>query len=159
MKTYKTTIWPLVLLYVIGIFGLALIAYSATNNLLHVAKAIGLFASVPTLAVILFGWLTYEEIDNNKIIHVVWALFRRIVDIRDISRISEEGTYYMMQSMIKSIYLYYTNRNGKERFLHLSMALYNEKTLQRLMKDLLEINPNIKLDKGAERLLKTGKIK
>ena len=79
--------------------------------------------------------------------------------IASITNITQEGTYYTLQSIIKSLYVYYTNENGKERFFHFSLALYYEKTAQQLLKDLLAINPNIKLDKGTERLLKSGKMK
>lgn len=165
MKKYSTTIWPLALIWLVLFTAIIFFSFLGVKEmgrdlgLLDVISMSFLYiGSIMLVALVLFGWFTYEVITpNNYLNHVVCILFRRKVDIKSITHITQEGTYYALQNTIKSIYIYYTNSKGRERFLHLSMSLFDTKVLQQLFKDILEINPNIKLDKATEKLLRTGK--
>jgi len=165
MKKYRTTIWPLALVWSVLFVLIVFFSYQGAKETGKNLELLGItgmaflyIGSIMLIALVSFGWLTYEEITSDKHLkHVVFALFRRKVDVQSITRITQEGTYYVLQNTIKSIYIYYTNTKGQERFLHISMALYGTSTLQKLLKEFLAINPNIKLDQKSEKLLKTGK--
>lgn len=122
-----------------------------------IVKSIIGLGSMLGLILVLFGWLTYLKLYDNKIEYVEWLFYRRKAEVSNITHITIEGGYYVLQSIIKMMFIYYTDKKGCERFLHISMSLYDTETLQQLLKDLLAINPNIKLDKATERILRTGK--
>jgi len=159
MKTYRTTIWPLAIVLFIGVSLMMFGAYKPTKGIIWTLQIMSPMIILLMVSVVSSGWLTYIKINNREMELVNTKLFRKKADIKKITHISQKGTFYVFENMIRSLFVYYTNDKGKERFMQLSMGLYDEKTLQQLIKDLLEINPNIKLDKTAEKLLRTGKVR
>jgi hypothetical protein len=159
MKKYKTTIWPL---SIIGLFAILVMIHAnyPAEDFWRTTRAFGIWLIPVIGSLVAFGWLTYTKVvDSTELLQVQAAIYRKKAPIAKITHITQEGTYYVLQSIIKSLYVYYTNKDGDERFFHFSMSLYDGKTLQGLLKDLLEINPNIKLDRKTERLLETGSAK
>jgi hypothetical protein len=157
MKEYKTTIWPFGIVCVVAVGGMALIVFPGTGKFWKDLEVFVVCVAAPILgSLVLFGWFTYVRIYDATVKHVQLAVYRRAVPIANITKVSQEGTYYAASSVIKSLYVYYIQQNGRERFLHLSMALYSEETLGRLLRDLKDINPKIKLDDYCEKLIRKG---
>ena len=71
MKKYTTTIWPFASLVVIGLITFGVAGFMGAENWKRAIIGTGMFASVPLMAIVLFGWFTYEKIEANHLHHVV----------------------------------------------------------------------------------------
>ena len=153
MRIYKATTWSMAIAIILVSILFLFFGYLET-------KDSGRTLLVGLMLVLLFGTVlllasryTYLHITDRYLRSVHMLFGRRSIPIDDITHITQEGTYYVLESWFKSLYVYYS-RNGKERVKAINLAIFSEPTLARLLKDLKDINHNIQLDTFCKRLVK-----
>lgn len=157
MKQYNSKITaPLILLATVIILTLLVDSLNAFEQ--HRSASTILKAWM--LAVILFGIFfalltrfTYLIIDNKRFryVHMLWR--HRWVEIERIIEIKFAPQMIILPS-IKAFYIIYMKDNNDKDFVKIYPATFQGKTLAQFIKDIREINPNIKLlDKMSEELI------
>jgi hypothetical protein len=117
--------------------------------LLHI---VGL--SLGYLCYVLLVRHTYFVIDGGSIDVVLGHFNRKKYQIERITDIYKRYIYAGRALVFK-----YRDEDENEKVVTIDDALYDEKTIVGLLRTLLEINPNIKIDKDVQKLLEQRKDK
>ncbi len=99
-------------------------------------------------------YFLYLKIIDKKILTLNEFGFKKQTEIKNISRIQKGALYKGAGSIYPALWIIYENpTKQKEDYFGISLGMFKEKTIQELLKDLLEINPNIKLDSYCQKLI------
>lgn len=108
------------------------------------------FITVVILFVMVFSYAAIE----GKTMRFVWLFFsRRTIDIDSITDINDQPTFKVAKSQFRSLYIFYKDKEGEIKWIEFRITIFPEKTLGRLIKDLKQINPKIKLNKYSQKLM------
>lgn len=155
MKIYRTD-WKIAIIFLIGyiiwVLGAKSIAFS---DQVFVNASLGM-ALLLVVVALLFTRLSYVSISGTTLKFVDIFFIRRTVDINSITEINDQPTFKMAKGAFRSLYIFYKNNEGKIKWIELRITIYPEKTLGKLIKDLMQFNPNIKLNTYSEKLMRTA---
>jgi len=115
---------------------------------------IELIAAMFIIVVILFVMIFSYAVIEGKTLRFVWLFFsRRTIDIHSITEINDQPTYKVAKGSFRSLYIFYTDKNGDTKWIEFRITIFPEKTLGMLIKDLKKINPRIELNKYSQKLM------
>jgi ABC-type transport system involved in multi-copper enzyme maturation permease subunit len=144
------------------LFGLVLVAVGilvaiSNPSINSVVEAVGLFLLI--FIIILFGVsLSKIEVDtdHNNISYRNNYKRYKPVPIDNIIQIAYPRQNYIARSLNPFIYVWYDDpeRPGTDRYLKIADTQFDAAVLTEIVKQLKALNPRIKLDAGAENLLK-----
>lgn len=158
LKVYKTNWVPYSVM--LGLSGLLLIGSVLPDISSPTAFLDGIFWLLFLFGGITFAiaCLTHVSISHQKIKNVDFY-HRRTFSIHNITKIDRAPLYRGFGwGFGYQLFVYFTrDDDGTLDYTHINLNHYKKETTADLLKTLLEINPNIKLDKATEKLLKTGK--
>ncbi|OGZ43264.1 MAG: hypothetical protein A3J55_02625 [Candidatus Ryanbacteria bacterium RIFCSPHIGHO2_02_FULL_45_17b] len=156
MKKY-TTDWKgtITIFAIIAIFNAVTFYWNKNPTLPLLKVIIGLVAWFVFVGfgILLMTVYSYASISGNTLKYV-WLFFsRRTIDINSITEINDQPTFKVAKSQFRSLYVFYTDKNGDTKWIELRITIFPEKTLGRLIKDLKAINPRIELNKYSQKLM------
>lgn len=109
------------------------------------------FVALGVLFMTVFSYASISE----RTLKYVWLFFlRRTINIDSITDISDQPMFKVVKSQFRSLYIFYNDKSGDKKWIEFRITIFPEKTLGRLIKDLKNINPNIKLNTYSEKLIK-----
>lgn len=104
--------------------------------------------------VLAFGTYTLITPDQ-KLKNVNFLYHRRTFSICDITEIRKIPLYFNLGwGFGYRLLIYFTNEIGEKDKTEINLNHYKKEDIADLLRTLLEINPNIKLDKETEKLMK-----
>lgn len=116
-----------------------------------------LMAVIPIgFGVLLATRYSYAAIDDTTLKFVYLLFYRRTVDIPSITEINDQPTYKAAKSMFRSLYIFYKDKSGIDKWIELRITIFPEKTLGKLIKDLKIINPQIELNQYSQKLMESA---
>lgn len=119
---------------------------------------VGLFLLLASVVLIIVT--RYASISDNILIFVYPPLFKlypKKVPISKIIEISRQPTFRIFRGSIKSLYIFYVAENGKTKWIEFRPVVFKEETMGKIVRDLKELNPSIKLDLAAQKLMEQAK--
>ena len=140
LSKYKSSNWFLVLLLVV------IVTYKLTDRYtvdFSTELIVLVVLSIP-LSLYLF-MVDYMALNREQGVFIKKTLFgNKEIEVENISEIYEEGRYGFMP-LIKDFVIVYHGKSGEEQ-IRINRQLY-EHNINRLIKDLIDANPQIKYDK------------
>jgi hypothetical protein len=116
-----------------------------------------LFVAIPIgIGVLLATVFSYATIEGEMLRYMYFFYLRRTIDINSITDINDQPTYKAAKGQFRSLYIFYKDKKGDNKWIEFRITIFPEKTLGMLIKDLKEINPHIELNKYAEKLMQTA---
>ena len=112
------------------------------------------------VGVVLLIVFSYVSIQNNSFVSVsppFFNLFPKKTSISKITEINRQSTFRIFRGAIKSLYIFYNAKNGKTKWIELRHGVFKEATMGELVRDLKHLNPLIKLDAAAQKLMEKAK--
>ena len=159
MKRYTTDQKGIATFFIILTVLNALILYFNRNPAMSLSKIIvGLASWIAFMGfgILLMTMFSYVSISDTKL-KFIWLLFsRRTIDIDSITDINDQSTFKVAKSQFRSLYIFYKNKSNDTKWIEFRITIFPEKTLGRLIKDLKSINPDIKLNNYAEKLMRSA---
>ena len=117
-----------------------------------VELVVAVFATSVVLFLTIFSYASV----SGKTLKFVWLFFsRHIIDIDSITDINDQGTFKIAKSQFRSLYVFYDDKSGDKKWIEFRITIFPEKTLGKLIKELKTINPHIKLNRYAEKLMQS----
>lgn len=157
MKKYYTN-WQLIILLIVAALSLWIVGeYLQAQETIYSQTTFWkgiLIAVVPIgFGLLLATKYTYVTITDTELKIVNFLFYRRTLDISSITEINDQPTFKMAKGSFRSLYIFYKNKEGEIKWIELRITIYPEKTLGKLIKDLKQINPDIKLNTYSEKLM------
>lgn len=113
-----------------------------------------LIVAIPIgIGVILATIFSYVAIDGQTLKFMYFLYHRRTIDINSITEINDQPTYKVAKGQFRSLYIFYTDKNGETKWIEFRITVFPEKTLGKLIRDLKQINPRIELNKYSQKLM------
>jgi len=86
-----------------------------------------------------------------------FMFYPKIISINQITEINRQATFRIFQGSIKSLYIFYVSENKKTKWIELRPIVFKEETMAKLVQDLKQLNPSIKLDPSVQKFMEQTK--
>jgi len=152
MKKYRTD-WKIAIVFAIILAGWIISARTqAINTEVFINASLGMTVLL-TVITLLITWLSCVFISGTTLKFVYLLFYRRTIDINSITEINDQPTYKVAKGSFRSLYIFYTDKNGEIKWIEFRITIFPEKTLGKLIKELKAINPRIELNKYSQKLM------
>jgi hypothetical protein len=120
--------------------GIGLISPAAISTIILVSSSIGALFILLGLA----SWIRID-FDVELITYVDSFVFRHRIPVHQINSLKVSGMFIIFPSKIQELVINY-NKNGRDTNVKIRPHQFGDDKIGELIHDLLQINPNIKLD-------------
>lgn len=150
MKQYKPNLIPLIVMLLIGYVGILVLNLPEATKESFVKAS--LWGVIGLTIIIVGSAYSYVQIKGKRLEQRDWYFIWRSVDLDDVETIIYDPKHNWFFAWVEYLLIYKKGEN--EPALKINPNSYKPEILAELLRDIKELNQEIKLDKGTEKRMK-----
>jgi len=140
------------LIIIIGYSGIVGISFLSDQNLINIIEGL-------TILTLGYGFIfflvkkTRVSISEKKLKFINLFFYRKTIFLERIVEISKQPIYIAASKTFETLYIFYLDKHDHVKWIGLRNAVFSKESMIGIIKEIIRLNPSVRLDKACQKML------